>query len=404
MRRGTMAEEVDDDALLDRLAKGLEAVRRDAELARSGGTRGVAAGLIRIEAELGNLATATAALRQRGEQQQIVILRLQAAAAKTEADIQALRRTVEVVTRQVPEQAERDPEPPGLVGPSARNAPPRGRARIGTGVLVLVLGGLAATWIASGREPTVGTVVHLLSVRFSEVTGIGLAGPDEPSRSNRTAVSATPEPAPVQRPLDAPASEEAAAPTTPAAVTAQAATPAFAPPPIETGAAPAADASASKALSSTQAPTETGAGPVATEMVPPPARSEAASIASPPVTPALAAGAPSNGSETTAATTPAQAAPPPQAVHQIVLRATAETWVQVRGKGGRMLLRRIMKPGETWPVPAEPDLLLDSGNAGGLELDLDGVPLRPIGARGGVIRDIALDASLLGSGAVRPVH
>ena len=146
-----------------------------------------------------------------------------------------------------------------------------------------------------------------------------------------------------------------------------------------------------------------GAAPVVTATVPAPVRTEAASSQSPLVTPALAAGGPANGSET-AATAPAQAAPPPLAIHQIVLRATAETWVQVRGKGGRMLLRRIMKPGETWPVPAEPDLLLDSGNAGGLELDLDGVPLRPIGARGSVIRDIALDASLLGSGTVRPVR
>ena len=105
-----------------------------------------------------------------------------------------------------------------------------------------------------------------------------------------------------------------------------------------------------------------------------------------------------------AATALAQSSRPPQAVRQVVLRATADAWVQVRQKNGRVLLRRIMKEGETWPVPAEPDLVLDSGNAGGLKLEVDGVPTRLTGAKGSVIHDIPLDAALPGSGAVRSAH
>ena len=108
---------------------------------------------------------------------------------------------------------------------------------------------------------------------------------------------------------------------------------------------------------------------------------------------------------TPAATVVALSSPPAHAARQIVLRATADTWVQVRQKGGRVLLTRNMQAGESWPVPAEPDLLLNTGNADGLDLDVDGIPSRLTGAKGGVVRNVPLDADLLRSGvAVRLTH
>jgi len=83
-----------------------------------------------------------------------------------------------------------------------------------------------------------------------------------------------------------------------------------------------------------------------------------------------------------------------------VLRATADTWVQVRQNGGPLLLSRTMNAGETWPVPAEPGLLLDTGNAKGLVLEVEGVATRLTGAKGIVIHNVLLDTDLLGSGAV----
>jgi cytoskeleton protein RodZ len=77
-----------------------------------------------------------------------------------------------------------------------------------------------------------------------------------------------------------------------------------------------------------------------------------------------------------------------------VLRATAGSWVEVRQKGGRVLLRRTMKAGETWTVPAEPDLLLDSGNAGALMLEVNGVPTKLPGVKPGVVRNVPLDTGL----------
>jgi cytoskeleton protein RodZ len=82
-----------------------------------------------------------------------------------------------------------------------------------------------------------------------------------------------------------------------------------------------------------------------------------------------------------------------------VLRAIGNTWVRVRQNGGRVLVTRSMKAGDTWPVPLEPNLILDTGNADALDLDLDGVATRLTGAKGGVIHDVPLNTDLLGSGA-----
>ena len=82
-----------------------------------------------------------------------------------------------------------------------------------------------------------------------------------------------------------------------------------------------------------------------------------------------------------------------------MLRAVGNTWVRVRQNGGRVLITRSMKAGDTWPVPSEPNLILDTGNADSLDLDVDGVATRLTGAKGGVIHDVPLNGNLLGSGA-----
>jgi cytoskeleton protein RodZ len=92
-------------------------------------------------------------------------------------------------------------------------------------------------------------------------------------------------------------------------------------------------------------------------------------------------------------------------MHRLILRAVASTWVQVRQKSGHALLLRTMKPGDIWVVPLEPGLLLDTGNAEGLDLVVDGTPLQLTGATGGVVHGVSLDGDLLGSGrAVRAAH
>ena len=95
---------------------------------------------------------------------------------------------------------------------------------------------------------------------------------------------------------------------------------------------------------------------------------------------------------------PTPASPAPDDTSRILLRANADAWVQVRDRAGQVLLNRIMHAGETWPVPARPNLLLTTGNAGGTELLVDGAAAPSLGASGFVRRDLPLDPDLIRDG------
>jgi cytoskeleton protein RodZ len=91
-------------------------------------------------------------------------------------------------------------------------------------------------------------------------------------------------------------------------------------------------------------------------------------------------------------------APAPSDQSRILLRANADAWVQVRDRAGPVLLSRILHAGETWVVPARPNLLLTTGNAGGTDLVVDGAPSPPLGGNGAVRRDLLLDPDLIKDG------
>lgn len=80
---------------------------------------------------------------------------------------------------------------------------------------------------------------------------------------------------------------------------------------------------------------------------------------------------------------------------RIVIRAGADTWMQVRDKQGPVLLNRVMRAGETWPVPPGSRLLFTTANAGRTELLVDGVAAPSLGTDGRTRRDIPLDPEAL---------
>ncbi|HEX4368182.1 MAG TPA: RodZ domain-containing protein [Rhodopila sp.] len=106
----------------------------------------------------------------------------------------------------------------------------------------------------------------------------------------------------------------------------------------------------------------------------------------------------------TAGLTPAApvVAPVPAAAdaNRIVLRATADAWMQVKDHSGNVLLNRILKAGDTWPVPPRTDLVLTTGNAGGTDIEVDGAPTPSLGGSGVVRRDISLDPEQIKDGKV----
>jgi cytoskeleton protein RodZ len=83
---------------------------------------------------------------------------------------------------------------------------------------------------------------------------------------------------------------------------------------------------------------------------------------------------------------------------RILIRVSADAWLQVRDRAGPVLLTRILHPGETWEVPPKPNLLLTTGNAGGTDLVVDGVTSPALGGSGTVRRDLPLDPDLIKDG------
>ena len=127
--------------------------------------------------------------------------------------------------------------------------------------------------------------------------------------------------------------------------------------------------------------------PVAEPFVPAPAISPSSAAAAPvaPIAPPRPVVAP-------------PAADPQPDQPRVLIRATADAWIQVKDKAGTVLLNKVLKPGESWPVPNRPGLVFTTGNAGGTELVLDGVLLPGLGGGGAVRRDLALDPDLLKDG------
>jgi cytoskeleton protein RodZ len=76
---------------------------------------------------------------------------------------------------------------------------------------------------------------------------------------------------------------------------------------------------------------------------------------------------------------------------RVVLRALDSSWIQVASRGGDYLRARILQRGDVFLVPNRPDLELWTGNAGGLEILVDGTVLAPLGGIGAVVRDVPLD-------------
>jgi cytoskeleton protein RodZ len=80
---------------------------------------------------------------------------------------------------------------------------------------------------------------------------------------------------------------------------------------------------------------------------------------------------------------------------RIVIRAIADSWVQIRDASQSILLGRVLKAGESYDVPDRPGLSMRTGNAGGLNIMVDGNPAPPIGRMGAVRRNVALEPQTL---------
>jgi len=98
--------------------------------------------------------------------------------------------------------------------------------------------------------------------------------------------------------------------------------------------------------------------------------------------------------ETTAAAPAMPVMPAVTGPGNVVVRATEDSWVQIRD-GDKLLLSRLLRKGDTYKVPDGGGLVLMTGNAGGTRIEIDGTELPPLGGTGEVRRGIPLDAEKL---------
>jgi len=83
---------------------------------------------------------------------------------------------------------------------------------------------------------------------------------------------------------------------------------------------------------------------------------------------------------------------------RVALRATQDSWVQVRNASNSSIFTRVLRAGDSYDVPNEPDLKLWTGNAGGLVITVDGQEIPKLGRSGQVRRNVSLDPTSLKSG------
>ena len=80
---------------------------------------------------------------------------------------------------------------------------------------------------------------------------------------------------------------------------------------------------------------------------------------------------------------------------RVTIRALEDSWVEVKDSKGTLWASRVLRRGDLFRAPDVPGLVLNTGNAGGLVVNLDGRDLAPLGAKSQVLRGIALTPETL---------
>ena len=84
---------------------------------------------------------------------------------------------------------------------------------------------------------------------------------------------------------------------------------------------------------------------------------------------------------------------------RIVVRAKLDSWIQIRDdRVNQLIMTRLLRQGDSYDVPDRPGLTLLTGNAGALDIVVDGEAIPAIGPLGAVRRHVALDAEKLRNG------
>ena len=280
-----------------------------------------------------------------------------------------------------------------LPAPVASGGLPTGAVLFAAAVLAVLAYGGWYVLSSQGKDPG-GTVAALPG---QIVAAVRDALPERPAQksSSEVAVSLKPQPAPTPSPPP-----EAAAP----ASDAQQAAPASSTP------APSAAETAAAEQAETTEPVDED------EDTPPPPPEQVVSEVPPPVSPPTAPAGATAASPPRAA---APSAPPPQQAAlpspppstapaaateatRVALVAHADSWIELRDSSGAVVYSRVLRKDERYDIPDRSGLVMTTGNAGGLEVLVDGRDAPALGAMGAVKRDIVMDPDKLRAGTAVP--
>lgn len=217
---------------------------------------------------------------------------------------------------------------------------------------------------------------------IKKATGVGQtvenAVPEEPTRTEAQAATTTAEPA---------------APATPPAAPSAATTQPAPPPPAVVATPTPSNEPAAVALGQGQPASAAPAAPAA-----PSTEASSGTAATAPAQPTGGAAVSPAPGATEQASTAAEPAPVPPAA-KVVIRANRDSWIEIRDKDAAVVLQRVLRQGETFNVPDQKGLVMTTGNAGGIVIELEGRPLQALGSLGVVKRGIKLDPTSLSDGS-----
>src|SRR5262245_1273233 len=338
------------------------------------------------------------------------------------------------VVQDVPAQMIGAPDAAGTGQPEAQHAPAAGASQSTSGGMPSDSGSADSGNSPSNLSTIMAPEPTTEPVVLPPVPSPSTSGSAAPSTSAPTApepaptatatapAAETPPPAPpVTEPVPAPAAaQDTTAPAQAAdAATAAPAVPAVANPPAT--AVPPAPPATDMTTPPPAADAATQPPAAAATPSPPAADSTVASPAAPPPSPALPATgtaepAPSQtaATESTIPSAPALPAAPDSAAADITtatvvptgtriqINARLDTWIKIVDHNGRTVLNRVLTAGERYDVPDEAGLKMITGDAGGMDILVDGAAIAPLGEPGKVRRDVELDPEKLKAGTAIP--
>lgn len=133
--------------------------------------------------------------------------------------------------------------------------------------------------------------------------------------------------------------------------------------------------------------------PAAPPVVATPAPAKAPATTMAPAVPATPSSLPATA-PSEASAPPAPATPAAPALGETIV-ATSDSWIEVRDATGNILFSKVLRAGESWPVPDESGLTMTTGNAGGTVIANNGKNGPPLGAVGSVLHNYVLTPAVV---------